>query len=198
MVSLRVNTRASAKANVLRHASILAPTVLVANSKITPQELHHLFGGVGVGKGAPALCFFWGPSCVHDARVFFAGHGQIREGFSIFEHRIEPRHVLANQLAFEDKSGLRRLGDDAFDVISTGDQFWNHVAVGIAGKIGTNAFAETGGLADVKDAPLVIFEEVNARLVWKVGRSQIHGHGSCTLALTQKGNPAFQQTQRWV
>jgi hypothetical protein len=45
---------------------------------------------------------------------------------------------------------------------------------------------------------LVIFEEVNARFVWKVGRSQIHGHGSCTLALTQKGNPAFQQTQRWV
>ena len=106
--------------------------------------------------------------------------------------------MLANQLAFKDKGGLGRLGDDAFDVVGPCDQFRNHVAVRIACKIRANAFAETGGFADVEDAPLVIFEEVNARLVWKVGRSQIHGHGSRTLALTQKGNPTSEQTHRWV
>ena len=106
--------------------------------------------------------------------------------------------MFANQLPLEDEGGLWSLCDDAFNVVSPSDQFWNHMAVGIARKIGANPFVEARGLADVEDTPLVIFEEVNARFVWKVGRSQIHGHGFCTLALTQKGNPAFSQTQRWV
>lgn len=70
------------------------------------------------------------------------------------------------------------------------------MAVGVAGKVGTNALVETRGLADVEDPALSVFEQVDARFVWQVSRSQVHGHASTTPAMTQKANPVSGGTHR--
>ena len=70
------------------------------------------------------------------------------------------------------------------------------MAVGVARKVGTDALVEPCGLADIEDTSLGVFEEVDARFVWQVSRSQVHGHASTTPAMTQKANPVSHGTQR--
>ena len=130
-------------------------------------------------------------------REFLVGHGEVREGFAVFQHGVEPGHVLSNELPFEDEGCLRCLGDDAFDVVCSSDKFGNHVPVWIGCKVGAYTLVETGGFSDVQHPALFCFEQIDARFVWKVGRSQIHGHASSTLALTQKGNPVVCDMHAW-
>ena len=168
----------------------------VPNAELPAKQLHDLFGRTSVGEGPPLLSGFRWAAGVHDAGKFLVGHRKVGEGFPVFEHGIESGHVLSNQLPLEDEGGLRGLGDNAFDVVGPCHQFRNHVAVGVARKVGTNALVEARGLADVEDSALGVFEEVDARFVWQVSRSQVHGHAPTTPAMTQKANPVSRGTQR--
>ena len=197
IVARSVDARAGTQADVHREATLGEQFLAVANAKLPAEQLHDLFGCPGVGKGPPLLCRLGRATGVHDAGVLLVGHGQVREGFPVLEHGIEPRHVLANQLPLKDKRRLRGLRHDALDVVGSGNEFGNHVAVGVAGKVGTNALVESCRLADVEHPSLCILEQVDARFVWQVGRSQIHGHAPTTPAMTQKANPVSLQTHRW-
>ena len=197
VVSGAVNARPSAQTDVHGEATLRKQFLAIANAKLTAKQLHHLFGCTCVGERAPLLGVFWRPSGVHDSGKFIVGHGQVREGFVVLQHGVESRHVLPNQLAFEHQSRLWCLGYDAFDVVGSSNEFRNHVAVGIGSKIRPNSFIEPCRLADIEHSALVCFEQIHARFMREVSRSQVHGHGLPTLALTQKGNPVALAEQRW-
>ena len=192
-----VNARPGAQADVHGKTALGKQFLAVADAKLPSKELHHLLGGAGVGEGPPLLSGFWRPPRVHDAGVFFVRHGEVGEGFPVLEHGIEPRHVFADQLSLEDEGGLGGLGDDALDVVGALHQFRDHVAVGVAGKVRADALVEARGFSNVEHPSLCVFEQVDARFVWEVGRSQIHGHANTTPAMTQKGNPVSPQAQPW-
>ena len=168
----------------------------IPNAELPAKQLHDLFGRTGVGERPPLLSGFRWTAGVHDAGKFLVGHREVGERLPVFEHGIESGHVLSNQLPLEDEGGLGGLSDNAFDVVGPRHQFRNHVAVGVAGKVGANALVEARGLTDIEDSALGVFEEVDARFVWQVSRSQVHGHASTTPAMTQKANPVSRGTQR--
>ena len=96
------------------------------------------------------------------------------------------RGGVPNQLPFKHQCSLRRLGDDAFNVIGASHEFRNHVAVWIGGEVGAYPLVESGGFPNIEHPALVGFEQIHAGLVGQVDRSQIHGHTVATLAVAQR------------
>ena len=164
-ITVSVDARAGAKTDVHGQTSLWKKFLAVSDSKLSPQQLHHLLCCTCVGERAPLLGGFgWSPG-VHDARVLLVGQGEVREGFAVLEHGVEPRHVFANELPFQDQRRLGCLRDNAFNVVGSSDEFGDHVAVGVAGEIGANSFAQSGGFADVEHPALFVLEQIHARFI---------------------------------
>ena len=189
VVTLAVDARARTQTDVHREAALGEQFLAVANAKLSPQQLHHLFGSTCIGKRPPLFAALRGVTGVHDSGKFLVGHGEVREGLAVLEHRVEPRHVFANQLAFQHQRSLRRLGHDAFDVVGSFHEFGNHVSVRIGRKVRAYPLVQPRCFPDIEHTPLLILEQVHARFTWQISRSQVHGHAVSTKAVTQKGNP---------
>ena len=77
-VAFVIDARSGAQPDVHRQATLRKQLRAVADAELAAEQLHHPFGGAGVGEGAPAGGTGGRVACVEDARCFLIGESDER------------------------------------------------------------------------------------------------------------------------